>query len=50
LFGPSDDLQWRPVGPSVRILRGEEGGGKVLAELEVGVVLGEVMAELRKIG
>jgi ADP-heptose:LPS heptosyltransferase len=45
LFGPSDDTQWRPAGPSVRVLRGPDE--KVLASLEVGQVLDALMAELR---
>jgi ADP-heptose:LPS heptosyltransferase len=48
LFGPSDDTQWRPIGPSVRVLRGPEP--KVLASLEVAEVLAAMMSELRRIG
>ncbi len=49
LFGPSNDRQWMPVGPGVKVLRAEHPHEKELAMLEESVVLGEMLAELRKI-
>ena len=49
LFGPSNDRQWMPVGPSVKVLRADHPHEKVLALLDESVVLGEMLAELRKI-
>jgi ADP-heptose:LPS heptosyltransferase len=49
LFGPSSDVQWRPVGPAVKVLRAEAPFERDLAKLEEGVVLGEMLAELRKL-
>jgi ADP-heptose:LPS heptosyltransferase len=49
LFGPSNDVQWRPVGPSVKVLRAEPPFEQVLEKLEERVVLGEMLAELRKL-
>jgi ADP-heptose:LPS heptosyltransferase len=46
LYGPSDDTQWRPLGPSVKLLRGKQP--KVLESLPVDEVLAEMMAELRR--
>jgi len=49
LFGPSDEMQWRAVGPQVHVLRAESPGERDLSKLEVARVLGEMMAELRKV-
>lgn len=49
LFGPSNDVQWRPVGPGVRVLRAAAPHERELEELEGAAVLGEVLAELRKL-
>jgi heptosyltransferase-3 len=51
LFGPSNDRQWMPVGAegAVKILRAEAPHEKELAMLEESAVLGEMLAELRKI-
>jgi ADP-heptose:LPS heptosyltransferase len=48
LYGPSDDTQWRPVGAQVKVLRAGSPHQKVLEKLEVAEVMGEVMAELRR--
>jgi heptosyltransferase III len=49
LFGPSNDVQWRPIGPSVRVLRPPPPHARELAKLEAGVVLEAMLAELRQI-
>ncbi len=49
LFGPSNDTQWSPVGPSVTISRPPEPNRTDLNALEESAVLAEVLAELRKI-
>jgi ADP-heptose:LPS heptosyltransferase len=49
LFGPSDETQWRPIGPEVQVLRAADPHAKVLASLPVETVLAEILAELRKI-
>jgi ADP-heptose:LPS heptosyltransferase len=49
LFGPSSDAQWRPLGPSVKVLRAATPCEAELEKLEEEVVLGEMLAELRKI-
>jgi ADP-heptose:LPS heptosyltransferase len=48
LFGPSNDMQWRPAGPSVKVLRAERPHEEELDKLEKDVVLAEMLAELRK--
>jgi ADP-heptose:LPS heptosyltransferase len=48
LFGPSNDVQWAPVGPSVKIVRAASDPQNLDA-LEQEVVLSEVLAELRKL-
>jgi ADP-heptose:LPS heptosyltransferase len=48
LFGPSNDAQWSPVGPSVKILRPPAPQERNLDSLEESAVLAEVLAELRK--
>ncbi len=49
LFGPSDDRQWRPIGPEVRVIRADPPRERDLAALSESQVLGEVLAELRKL-
>jgi ADP-heptose:LPS heptosyltransferase len=49
LFGPSDDQQWRPIGPGVRIKRAPAPQEKNLDALSEEAVLHEVLAELRKL-
>jgi ADP-heptose:LPS heptosyltransferase len=49
LFGPSDDRQWRPVGPGVRVVRAEAPRERELEALTEEAVLAEMLAELRKI-
>ena len=49
LFGPSSDTQWRPVGPQVKVLRAGAPFENDLEKLEEQAVLGEMLAELRKI-
>lgn len=49
LFGPSNDVQWRPIGPSVRVLRASPPHERELGQLEVGAVLAEMLAEWHKI-
>jgi heptosyltransferase III len=47
LFGPSNDVQWRPWGPAVRVVRaGREPGN--LEALGVSEMLGVVMEEMRR--
>ncbi len=48
LFGPSNDIQWRPVGPSVNILRAPAPEDRNLEALPLETVLNEMLAELRK--
>ncbi|HEY4328959.1 MAG TPA: glycosyltransferase family 9 protein [Phycisphaerae bacterium] len=48
LFGPSNDVQWRPVGADVRILRAAVPEERDLGKLEEGMVLHEILSELRK--
>jgi heptosyltransferase III len=47
LFGPTDDVQWRPVGPRVRVVRGPERSLEGLSEEKVWE---EVKAELNQAG
>ena len=47
LFGPSNDIQWRPIGPGVRVIRAPAPFEMQLEHLEEPAVLGEVLAELR---
>jgi ADP-heptose:LPS heptosyltransferase len=49
LFGPSNDVQWRPIGPSVRILRAPPPHERSIDRIEEAVVLAEMLAELRKL-
>jgi ADP-heptose:LPS heptosyltransferase len=49
LFGPSNDVQWRPVGPAVKVLRAAPPHAHALEHLEEAVVLNEMLAELRKL-
>ncbi len=49
LFGPSNDQQWRPVGPSAQVLRAAAPHEKSLEHLEEATVLQEMLAELRKL-
>ena len=49
LFGPSNEVQWGPVGAGVRILRAAAPEGANLEALEVEAVRHEMLAELRKI-
>jgi ADP-heptose:LPS heptosyltransferase len=48
LFGPSDDVQWRPRGPAVKILRAASNP-KSLEALGVEEVLHAILEELRKL-
>ena len=47
LFGPSDERQWGPVGPAVRMIRSAAGDGRDLATLEEADVLAALLGELR---
>jgi ADP-heptose:LPS heptosyltransferase len=47
LFGPSDEQQWGPVGPAVRVLRSTAGDGRDLATLEEADVLAALLGEMR---
>jgi ADP-heptose:LPS heptosyltransferase len=49
LFGPSNDVQWRPIGAAVKVLRAESPYERSLEHLEEGTVLGALLAELRKL-
>jgi len=49
LFGPSDDRQWRPVGPHVEVLRAPPPHERDLTRLSVPDVMAAIMAELRRI-
>lgn len=49
LFGPSNDVQWRPIGPSVKVLRAPQPNQHSLEALEESLVLSEILAELRKL-
>ena len=49
LFGPSNEVQWRPAGPSVKILRAPAPDETVLEKLEEATVLHEMLAELRQL-
>ena len=49
LFGPSNDIQWRPIGPGVTILRAAPPHERSLESLEESAVLDALLAELRKI-
>jgi heptosyltransferase-3 len=48
LFGPSDDVQWRPHGPAVKVLRAASEP-KNLDALAVDDVLHAILEELRKL-
>jgi heptosyltransferase III len=48
LFGPSNDTQWRPVGPAVTLLRPSAPHSSNLELLEESTVLHEMLAELRR--
>ena len=48
LFGPSNEMQWSPVGPAVRILRPPAPHERNLEALEEEAVLHEMLAELRR--
>ena len=50
LFGPSNDQQWRPIGPQVTVLRAPPPHERNLEALDVATVLAEILAELRKFG
>ena len=47
LFGPSNDRQWSPVGPAVKILRAPEPNSTNLDALDESTLLSEILAELR---
>ncbi len=49
LFGPSNDVQWRPVGPAVQIMRAPSPHERNLGQLSEADVLASVLAELRKL-
>ena len=49
LWGPSNDIQWRPVGPQVSVLRAPPPHEKDLTKLEESTVMAALMAELRKL-
>jgi ADP-heptose:LPS heptosyltransferase len=49
LFGPSNDTQWRPIGPAVKVLRAPPPDERALDQLDEATVLGEMLAELRKL-
>jgi ADP-heptose:LPS heptosyltransferase len=49
LFGPSNDAQWRPIGPSVKVVRAPAPFEQSLEHLDHDTVLGELFAELRKL-
>jgi len=49
LFGPSNDVQWRPIGPGVRVIRAAAPFEGQLENLEEPAVLAEMLAELRKL-
>ena len=44
LFGPSNVVQWRPVGPRVMVVRGSEAGD--MGGLDVGKVLSDILVQL----
>jgi len=48
LFGPSSEIQWRPVGPAVTILRPPPPHTSNLEALLESTVLHEMLAELRR--
>jgi ADP-heptose:LPS heptosyltransferase len=49
LFGPSNDAQWCPVGPGVKILRAPAPQERSLEAIPEELVLHEILAELRKL-
>lgn len=49
LYGPSNDVQWGPVGTAVKVVRAAAPRERDLEALEEAAVLHEVLAELRKL-